>query len=147
MSTHHASIAWSRSTPDFDYERYSRDHETRFGGGAALALSAAPEFKGDGARANPEELLVSALASCHMLTFLAIAARKGIVVDAYEDEAEGVLEKNAEGQLAVTRVTLRPKVRFAEPQDAGLVERLHASAHRGCFIANSVRTDVAVEPR
>lgn len=147
MSHHHATIAWKRTTPDFAYETYGREHLVTFGGGARLAASSAPEYGGDAARPNPEEQLVAALSSCHMLTFLAICARKKLVVDAYDDAADGVLEKNAEGRLAVTRVVLRPKVRFAAGTsvDAAKLAELHASAHRGCFIANSVKTEVTVE--
>jgi organic hydroperoxide reductase OsmC/OhrA len=149
MSLHHASVAWKRETPDFAYDTYGRNHVLTFAGGTRLDASAAPEYRGDAAKPNPEEQLVAALSSCHMLTFLAVCARKGLVVDAYADEAEGVLEKNAEGRLAVTRVILRPRVTFGEGvavDDAKLAE-LHASAHRGCFIASSVKTEVTVESR
>ncbi len=90
---------------------------------------------------------MGALSSCHMLTFLAICAKKGIAVDHYDDDAEGVLEKNEEGRLAVTRTTLRPKVTFGEGVrvDAEALRKLHESAHRGCFIAASVKTVVTVE--
>jgi len=144
MSVHAASLAWSRSTPDFAYETYDRTHVVRFGGGTEVAASAAPEYRGDATRVNPEEQLVGAIASCHMLTFLAVAARKRLVVDRYEDHAEGVLEKDAEGRLAITRVTLRPEVRFAPGTevDPEALERLHEAAHRNCFIANSVRCAV-----
>lgn len=146
MSTHRSTVHWSRTTPDFDYATYSRAHDTTLESGVALPMSAAKEFSGDPTRANPEELLVAALSSCHMLTFLAIAAKKRLVVDRYDDEAEGVLEKNAEGVLAVTRVVLRPKVTFAgEAPTAEVVAGLHAAAHRGCFIANSVKTEVTIE--
>lgn len=149
MSLHHASVAWKRTTPDFAYDTYGRDHVVTFAGGARLEASAAPEYRGDQAKPNPEEQLVAALSSCHMLTFLAICARKALVVDAYADEAEGVLEKNAEGRLAVTRVALRPRVTFAADVavDAEKLAELHAAAHRGCFIASSVKTQVTVEPR
>jgi organic hydroperoxide reductase OsmC/OhrA len=147
MSEHRAQISWQRGGVDFGYETYSRDHDWRFGAGPSLRASAAPEYRGSAALPNPEEALVAALSSCHMLTFLAIAARKGLTVDAYDDEAVGHLEKNAEGRLAVTRVVLRPRVRFAgAAPDAATLAALHESAHRGCFIANSVKTDVRVEP-
>ncbi|HEU4409182.1 MAG TPA: OsmC family protein [Polyangiaceae bacterium] len=147
MSEHRAHISWQRDGADFGYESYPRDHDWRFGTGSSLRASAAHEYRGNPALPNPEEALVGALSSCHMLTFLAIAARKGLTVDAYEDEAVGHLEKNAEGRLAVTRVLLRPRVRFAgQAPDAAALAALHESAHRGCFIANSVKTDVRVEP-
>lgn len=93
---------------------------------------------------NPEEALVGALSACHMLTFLAIAARSRLTVESYEDDAVGVLEKNESGKLAVTRVTLRPRVVFAEPVDAERLARLHHTAHENCFIAQSVKTVVTI---
>jgi organic hydroperoxide reductase OsmC/OhrA len=148
MSEHRATIAWRRTSESFDYEAYNRDHEWTFEGGVRVPASSAPDFKGDPARVDPEKALVAALSSCHMLTFLAVCARKRLVVDAYDDEAVGYLEKNAEGKLAVTRVVLRPRVRFGgdgPPPDDELA-RLHDKAHHACFIANSVRTEVTVEP-
>ncbi|MEI8258392.1 MAG: OsmC family protein [Deltaproteobacteria bacterium] len=148
-STHLASVAWKRTTPDFDYETYGRDHTIRFGSGSTIEASSAPEYKGDASRVNPEESLVAALSSCHMLTFLAVAARAKLVVDAYDDDAVGYLEKNAEGRIAVTRVTLRPRIRFAGDVviDAERLAKLHEQAHRACFVANSVKTVLTVESR
>ncbi len=144
MSEHTALIRWSRTTPDFAYDTYDRGHEIRYASGVTVAASAAPEFNGDASRLNPEEAFVGAVSSCHMLTFLAIAAKKRLVVDAYEDDAIGVLEKNAEGKLAMTKVTLRPKVRFATDVDAATLARLHTQAHANCFIAQSIRSTVEV---
>lgn len=138
-------MSWSRTTPDFAYETFDRSHTITSGSGVVIPGSAAPEFRGDGARCNPEEAFVGALSACHMLTFLAIASRKRLVVDRYEDPAEGFLEKNAEGRLAVTRVVLRPRVTFAAPVSADVLADLHTSAHTNCFIAQSVKTDVRVE--
>lgn len=144
---HRAEISWQRTSADFRYETYNREHKWTFGGGITVDASAAPAYRGQASHANPEEALVAALSSCHMLTFLAIAARKGLVVDAYHDAAEGVLAKNDAGRLAVTRVTLRPAVRFAGPRpDAAALAELHHQAHLGCFIASSVKTEVVVEP-
>lgn len=146
MSEHHAKVRWTRTTPDFQYDTYDRNHSVAFPGGVNAMLSAAAEYKGDAKHPNPEELLVGALSSCHMLTFLAVAAKKGLTVDSYADDAVGVLEKDADGKLSVTRVTLKPVVTFAgEAPDAATVTKLHESAHRGCFIANSVKTAVTVE--
>jgi organic hydroperoxide reductase OsmC/OhrA len=95
---------------------------------------------------NPEEAFVTSVSSCHMLTFLAICAKKKLVVDRYEDAATGILEKNGEGRLAMTRIVLRPRITFAgEDPSSEVIERLHESSHRNCFIANSVRTEVTVE--
>lgn len=148
MSEHKAVLHWERGEGGFGYEEYSRTHELTMGGGAPIRASAAQAFRGDPALTNPEDLLVGALSSCHMLTFLAICARKNLVVDAYDDDASGWLERPAGAPMHVTRVTLRPRVRFAgAPPDAATLAALHEQAHRGCFIASSVKTDVKVEPR
>ena len=146
MSTHRAKVSWARGEHPFTYEGYSRAHRVTFGGGAAMEASAAAEYRGDAALPNPEEALVFALSSCHMLTFLAIAARKRLAVDAYEDRAEGTLAKDAEGRLAVTTCVLQPRVRFSPgvAVDAETLRSMHEQAHRGCFIAQSVKTDVRV---
>jgi organic hydroperoxide reductase OsmC/OhrA len=114
-----------------------------------IAASAAPEFRGDATRVNPEEAFVASLSSCHMLTFLAMAAKKRFSLDSYSDEAVGYLEKNEKGQLAVTRVVLRPQVQWSQGVSVSQsdLDSLHHQAHEGCFIANSVKTDVTVEPR
>ena len=146
MSEHVAEIDWQRGEAEFRYETYPRDHLWRFGGGVEVPASSAPDFLGSASRVDPEEALVAALSSCHMLTFLALAARKRIVVESYRDRAVGTLAKNEAGRLAVARVSLRPEVRFAEPQSEEVVARLHQQAHEHCFIANSVTTEVLVEP-
>lgn len=149
MSEHRCAVAWVRETPGFGYEEYDRTHTWTFGGGATLEASAAPEFRGRAELPDPEEALVGALASCHMLTFLAVAARKRLLVDAYEDDAVGTMDKNEDGKLAVTRVLLRPRVVFsgAEQPAAEQLRKMHDVAHRECFIANSVKTEVVLEPR
>ena len=131
MSEHRASLRWRRGEAAFTYETYTRDHVWRFPGGVEVPASSAPEFRGNAALVDPEAALVAALSSCHMLTFLAIAARKRIVVESYDDEAVGVLEKNADGKLAVTRVVLRPKVVFGEGASVSKedLERLHHRSH------------------
>jgi organic hydroperoxide reductase OsmC/OhrA len=149
MSEHRASIRWTRNDRPFDSEGYSRDHEWTFEGGQRVLGSAAPDYLGNPDGVDPEQALVAALSSCHMLTLLAIAAKKGWVVDDYDDEAVGTLGKNAEGRMAVTRVVLRPRIAFVEGHapDAEALTRLHESTHRNCFIASSVKTEVVVEPR
>ena len=147
MSEHHALISWKKSDAPFTYESYSRDHTWTFGTGHTLAASAAEAFRGNPANVNPEEALVGAASSCHMLTFLAIAARKGLAVESYSDDAVGVLEKGPDHVMRVTRITLRPKIVFAagvsvsEPELAAL----HHQAHKGCFIANSIKSEITVE--
>jgi organic hydroperoxide reductase OsmC/OhrA len=146
MSTFRAQTTWTRTRDDFSYDHYDRDHEVRWGSGQAAAASAAPEYLGSADRLNPEETLVGALSSCHMLTFLAIAARKRLVVDAYSDAAEGVLGKNDAGKLAITEVTLRPVVRFAPgvAVDPAALARMHEAAHANCFIAQTVKASVRI---
>jgi organic hydroperoxide reductase OsmC/OhrA len=148
MSEHTAHLSWSRGDHGFGYEEYARAHTVRMGGAGPIAMSAAQAFRGDPALANPEDLLVAALSSCHMLTFLAICARKKIVVDRYEDDATGWLERRGTEPMQVTRVVLRPKITFAgDPPEATVLASLHEQAHHGCFIASSVKTIVTVEPR
>jgi organic hydroperoxide reductase OsmC/OhrA len=145
---HHASIIWRRTSESFTYETYNRGHEWRFHG-SAVAASSAPDFRGDAALVNPEEAFVASLSSCHMLTFLAMAAKKRLVMDSYSDDAVGYLEKNESGRLAMTRVVLRPRIQWAQGVVVSQTEldMLHHQAHEGCFIANSVKTNVSVEPR
>jgi organic hydroperoxide reductase OsmC/OhrA len=145
---HHATILWRRTSESFTYESYNRAHEWRFHS-VTVAASAAPDFRGDATMVNPEEAFVASLSSCHMLTFLALAAKKRLSLDSYTDEAVGYLEKNDKGRLAVTRVVLRPQVRWSQGVSVSQAEldSLHHQAHEGCFIANSVKTDVTVEPR
>ena len=145
MSEHHATIAWQRQTEGFTYDEYNREHEWRFPGGESIAASAAPAFLGKGTNVDPEEAFVAALSSCHMLTFLAICARKRIVVDAYRDRAVGFLEKNDQGRLSVTRVILDPLITFAESSpDPDVIARIHHLSHQECFTANSVHTKIRV---
>ncbi len=149
MHEYRATTSWQRTSADFTYETYNRAHEVKFGGGEVVAWSAAPEFKGDAARVNPEEAYVASLSTCHLLTFLAIAARKRFIVDSYVDEAAGVIEKGPEGKYWVSRVTLRPKVVFSgdrQPSSQEISE-LHHAAHENCFVANSVKSAVTVELR
>lgn len=149
MTEHQVAIDWERESDTFTYDAYNRDHLWTFAGGVKVAASAAPDYRGNAAYPNPEEALVAALSSCHMLTFLAVAARKQFAVDAYHDDATGILEKNTEGKLAITRVTLRPKVTFSGEKKPTPEELkvLHDQAHRGCFIASSVKTEINVEIR
>ena len=145
MSEHKATIKWSRDGKDFTYKTYSRDHVWSVSGND-IPASAAPAYLGSPNRVDPEGALVGALSSCHMLTFLAVAAFKGFVVESYEDDAVGHLEKNAAGKMAITRVDLHPKIVFggAKQPTAADLDALHDKAHKECFIANSVTTEVHV---
>lgn len=147
MSQHKVTLEWRRGSESFTYESYNRDHTLVFEGGSRVTASAAPAYRGNPSHVNPEEGLVAALSSCHMLTFLAVAAKKHFVVDHYSDQAVGFLEKNDKGRLAITRVILRPRIAFGgttvpTPQE---IAELHEQAHKGCFIANSVTTEVKIE--
>ena len=147
MSEHKVLVKWVRDRGDFEYRTYTRNHHWDFEGGTKVEASAAPGFLGDESRVDPEEALVASLSSCHLLTLLAVAAKKRLVVDSYVDDAVGVMEQNAEGKLAVTRVVLRPRIVFGGEQQPTEeeVDQLHHIAHEECFIANSVKTEVVVE--
>jgi organic hydroperoxide reductase OsmC/OhrA len=149
MSEHAVTVDWKRETPDFGYETYNRDHDWSFDAGITVRASAAPAYKGGESCVDPEEAFVASLSSCHMLTFLALAARKQYMVDRYRDEAVGILGKDAAGSLAMTKVTLRPHVVFGGEKTPSPEElrQLHDRAHHACFIANSVKTEVVIEPR
>ena len=153
MSTYTAIVRWKRGTDDaFAQGRYTRAHEWAFDGGAVVPASASPHVVpkpySDEAGVDPEEAFIASLSSCHMLFLLDFARRAGFEIDSYEDRAEGVMEKNAEGRIAITRVTLRPHIAWAgdkRPDDAAIAD-LHHKAHDACFIANSVTSKVTVEP-
>ena len=146
MSNHYALIKWTRTTDDFSYDTYDRSHTWTFPNGQSLKASAAPEYLGDRACVDPEEAFAASVGSCHMLTFLALAARKRYVVDQYEDNAVAKLDKNDAGALAVTRVELRPKIIFSGERqpDADTITAMHEKAHKHCFIANSITAEVVV---
>jgi len=146
MSEHKMTLTWKRATPDFEYKSYNRDHTWSFDGGHEMQATAAPAYLGNPKLVDPEEAFVAALSSCHMLTFLAAACKKRFLLDEYVDQAVGHMEKNAEGRLAITRVELRPKLKFSGPNQPTEkeIDELHHFAHENCFIANSVKTEVTV---
>ena len=145
MTEHHIVLNWEKGDGPFTYDAYSRNHAIGFKNSQeTVILSASPAYRGDGSKADPEDLLVAALSSCHMLSFLAIAAKKKLTVHSYQDDAVGFLE-NDNGKLWITRVILRPKV--AIDADAETLAHIHHLAHEACFIANSVKTQVSVEVR
>jgi len=152
LATHTATVRWSASPgEDFAKGQYSRAHELRFDGGAVVPASASPHVVpapwSDAAGVDPEEAFVASLSSCHMLFFLDFARRAGVVVTSYADEAEGVMEKGADGRVRISKVTLRPRIAFGEAPDPATLDDLHHKAHEACFIANSVTSEVVVEPR
>lgn len=128
------------------YRSYERSFLLTAGQKPAISGSADPAFRGDRARWNPEELLVGSLSACHQLWFLHLCSEAGIVVEEYEDAAEGVMEAEADGTGRFTQVTLRPKVSVAQGTDLTLMEALHARAHERCLIAQSVTFAVRCEP-
>lgn len=152
MSEYLAKIKWHRGDDAFVDDAYSRAHTWEFDGGLSVPASASPDIvplpMSVAENVDPEEAFVASLSSCHMLFFLAIAANRGFVVDAYTDRASGVMSENADGRLAMTRVTLRPEVSYSGDKlpTAEQVERMHHKAHDLCFIANSVHTEVVTEP-
>lgn len=149
---HGARVIWERGDAVFTDNRYSRRHRIEFDGGAVIPGSSSPSVVrapySDPAAIDPEEQFIASISSCHMLWFLSIAVKHKFRVDLYEDNAEGVMEKNAEGKVAITKVTLRPRVVFSgeKTPTADELEHLHHEAHEECFIANSVKTEIRVEP-
>ena len=153
MSTYLATVVWDRPAGViFKDGKYPRAHEWRFDGGTVVPASSSPTVvriplsRVDAV--DPEEAFVASLSSCHMLFFLSYAARAGFVIDRYEDEAVGELGKNAEGAVAMLKVKLRPRIKWADnPPSASQLEELHHRSHASCYIANSVRSEITVEPR
>jgi len=145
MAEHHIVLNWEKGDAPFTYDAYPRNHAISFKNGQETVIfSSSPAYKGDASKADPEDLLVAALSSCHMLSFLAIAAKKKLTVHSYRDDAIGFLE-NDNGKLWITRVILRPQIVI--DTDADTLAHIHHLAHEACFIANSVKTQVLVEPR
>jgi organic hydroperoxide reductase OsmC/OhrA len=151
MTQHQASIRWSRRPEEpFADLKYSRAHVWQFDGGATVAASSAPGSVplpySKAENVDPEEAFLAALSSCHMLTFLYLAAKQQFVVDSYEDTAIGVMARNANGRLGISRVTLQPCIAFggAKRPDDEAVRRLHHLAHEECYIANSVSCEVQI---
>jgi organic hydroperoxide reductase OsmC/OhrA len=152
MATYTATVRWTRGEGEaFTDNKYSRGHEWSFDGGVSFRASSSPHVVprfSDPAGVDPEEAYIASLSSCHMLTFLYVAARKGFVVDSYEDRATGAMAKNDRGRFWVSTVTLHPRVVYGGDRrpDAATEEAMHHAAHDECFIANSVLTDVRCEP-
>jgi organic hydroperoxide reductase OsmC/OhrA len=151
MSDYYAQVVWQRGAEEaFVDSRYSRAHQWRFDGGVVVPASSAvhsvplPYSKAE--NVDPEEAFVAAISSCHMLTFLYLAAKSRFVVDSYEDHALGTMAADSRGKQSITKVVLAPKILFSgarEPNEA-IVERLHHDAHEECYIANSVRSQISI---
>jgi organic hydroperoxide reductase OsmC/OhrA len=151
MATYRASVDWTLAEgEDFVAGRYSRGHSVVFEGGHAAPGTASSHVVGNkwsvAGAVDPEQMLVGSISACHLLSFLHVARNAGLTVTRYRDHAAGVMEKNGDGRLAVTRVTLRPQIDFVGgPPSAEVLDRLHHEAHETCFIANSVKTEIVVE--
>lgn len=153
MSSHLCTVEWVRGAQPFTDQEYSRAHRWRFDGGAEVRGSSSPHNVkvpfSDPAAVDPEEALVAAVSSCHMLWFLSLAAEQGFVVDSYADAAEGRMGMLEGRRKAITEVVLRPALVFSGaklPTDAD-VAALHHAAHERCYIANSIRSEVRIEGR
>ena len=152
MAEHKAIIKWRFAGGDFRKGRYSREHTWSFDGGLTVPASPSPSVVpapySNPAHIDPEEAFVASIASCHMLTFLMYAFRGGFEVLAYQDEAVGVMSKNDSGVPWVSAVTLRPQVTYGgdERPSPEREQKLHEDAHHGCFISNSVKTAITIEP-
>lgn len=153
MTEYLATVEWVRGDQPFLDNRYARAHDWRFDGGAVVRGSSAPESvpipMSDPTAVDPEEALVASASSCHMLFFLAYAARAGFVVDRYLDEAVGIMGRDERGKVAIVSVVLRLAVTFSGETrpDAAALADLHHRSHEHCYIANSLRAEVTVEPR
>jgi organic hydroperoxide reductase OsmC/OhrA len=152
MSTYTATVDWGRRDQPFTDGKYSRAHVWRFDGGVEVPGSSSPHVVrpplSDEKAVDPEEAFIASLASCHMLFFLDFARRAGFRIDSYVDQAEGVVGKDGQGRMAMTVVTLRPRIVFSgdnRPTSSDL-DALHHKSHEACFIANSVRTEIRIEP-
>jgi organic hydroperoxide reductase OsmC/OhrA len=151
MKQFEAQLAWHRGGQAFTDQRYSRAHEWTFDGGLTVPASSSPLSvplpMSEAANVDPEEALVAATSSCHMLFFLLIAAQRGYIVDSYRDHALGLMGLDAAGRIAMTRITLRPAIAFGGERrpDAGELDAIHHAAHQRCYIANSLKAEVVVE--
>ena len=148
MSEHKVCLTWFNEGEDFSYQKYDRTHLWKFEGGTLIKASAATEYLGKPELVNPEESFAASLAACHLLTFLSIASRKRFTVASYEDNAVAVLGKNEKLRLAVTKVYLRPRIIFSGENipDNAIIQEMHKRSHMECFIANSVLTEIIIEP-
>jgi len=150
MASYTATVLWTRDDAAFTDGQYSRAHEIAFDGGVTMPASSSPHVvklplsREDAV--DPEEMLVASLSSCHMLFFLDFSRRAGFVIDAYSDQAEGMMGKDERGRIAMTQVKLNPIVIWAGDRQPAPeeVRELHHKAHEACFIANSFRGDVAI---
>ncbi len=151
MHQYQAQIHWQRGDQVFTDNLYSRAHDWQFDGGLTVPASSSPLSvalpMSVAGNVDPEEALVAAASSCHMLFFLWLAAKQGFTVDEYTDLAVGVMEKDERGKMSITRITLRPKMVFsgAKQPNAEEIAALHHRSHEDCYIANSLRAEIVIE--
>jgi organic hydroperoxide reductase OsmC/OhrA len=151
MSKYIVAVSWERKEATFTDNKYNRLHHWKFDGGETVPASSSPQVVSiplsDSSAVDPEEAFIASLSSCHMLWFLSIAAKRGFIVDQYDDEAKGLMGKDENGKLAITEVTLQPDVKYLSRSTPSIEEdaEIHREAHQKCFIANSVRTEVSIE--
>ncbi|WP_151704502.1 OsmC family protein [Nitrincola alkalilacustris] len=152
MSDYFARVVWTRKAGEhFTDNKYSRGHLWMFDGGVTVPASSSPHVVplpySVEENVDPEEAFIASLSSCHMLFFLAIAAKRKFQVDEYIDNAVGIMAKGDDGKVAMTRVTLRPRITFSgeHQPEIELLEQMHHESHELCFIANSVKTEVVTE--
>lgn len=146
MSVHDAAIFWEHTPHESEEDTFSRNHRVKLNGDQQVNVSASVEFKGDSNCADPEQMLVSAVSSCHMLFFLAIADFQGYRVESYKDDPKGYLERNGKKGMEITRIELSPQITFGGDKvpDHEAIARIHANAHKSCFIRNSVTAEVTI---
>ncbi|MFT4606394.1 MAG: organic hydroperoxide reductase OsmC/OhrA [Gammaproteobacteria bacterium] len=149
MSELSVELLWQRSEPELNPNMYSNEHTVSYNDRYKIKVDAAPDWGGDVENTNPEQALAASLSSCHMMTFLALAAKAKWPVASFSDRAEAHLGKNAKGQMSVTRIDLHPEVFFdiGFSVDAGELEKMHHRAHRYCFIANTIAGSVEMNIR
>jgi organic hydroperoxide reductase OsmC/OhrA len=151
MSTYSATVKWQRNQQLFTDNKYSRAHTWTFDGGIEVPASSSPHvvplpYSTESA-IDPEEAFIASLASCHMLFFLSFAAKRSFIIDSYTDHPTGIIDRNNSGRLYISKVTLKPVIRFSGEQlpDQQQIDSLHLLSHENCFIANSVKTEVVIE--
>lgn len=146
MSVHQSVVRWQRNAHESHPNTYSRNHHVTLNGGQEINVSASTEFKGDPNCADPEQMLISSVSSCHMLFFLAIAEFQGFQVEYYEDNPVGYLENNDRKGMEITRIELSPRITFSGDKlpDQKAISRIHSNAHKNCFIRNSITSEVTI---
>ncbi len=146
-SEHEVKLHWKKETQSFAYKDYNREHDFIFSDKTIVRASSAPQFLGDPDCVDPEQSYVAAIASCHLLFFIAFCSKKRLSLLDYQDNAIGILEPNEQGKLWISKVILSPQAKFTDgeqPQPAEL-ERLHEMAHKNCFLANSVKSEIVIK--